>query len=1431
MLHILIPKEYQSWLPKDNHLASQALEQAIIDIKNQVRVPLKKKQFGKKTVYTLAVNTSGFHRLVFERVHMMPSCAPALVLRGIALHHNYQKALTWDPLLEVDERTCSEVYLEPHNIAVDVEKIEQQDEFYYANQWLQLTQIQRSIVSSELKLPHLIMGPPGSGKTLVSLAFFQERVTEYLQRRKQGQGEESLNLLYLSPQPRLNTEFIKSWNEWLSLVLDKEEDRANIHLRCMTFSELTAENMERPDQRREVEEQASILAIIEGYLHLHKNTQLSANEILDELVLSSYILNVDSSRKTPFHKSQYKALGVNQTGVSQEHRELIYDVYGWLANKLGNRVYPGLSANSSLHPLHHFTCVDEMQSASVQDLLHALYITIDGRVLYCGDSYQRGGLKLSSFSLLAPWVHSLSKLQLEHTLMPETHRLRHSVAHLCSELVLLTNTVYDGKTDKKAYSKIPISSFEDAPHSVNWVEPSQANWESLGNDATVATLVLNPNDVENAKNKFGALNIFEVNEARGLQFPKVLVYISEQSLELFVGLNQEMEARNITPEYKLKVFEHTSKRKGVMHKSSDFQILSALFVALSRSFGEVWIFFDVQTKKQLRDLEMLLSWLKSRCLGTNVLEAKASTLDEWLDLIHQLINQEIVSKAQVYLTEHFQLSSAQAEQYISIFRQSKIIDVTAGLEAIQLLKTPSVKTTVSTQSPASSSKTPVTDVSPQTHAEVEPEKPACISGPVVNVASFVGELLNLGKKKAGFWFFHKLTLGNSIFEQLFLNQQNNNALEIFFQANPDNALRFVNATRSYYHKEIPDKSVTYFQFMVASFPLNMAFGAFIRVINTAFPETTPQTLNASLHLPKAPENASLLYLLLRRSAECKHLITPNLVKKITPEGLYRAVGDIGSLAYLLLIKQDYTSNPYLPALIKQIYARLFTQLVAEDGTTPFYHLFSYSDGRKLISLYFQFLKQLITTELLMQQIPDRSNKGLNIFYLLLRAPEGRKLVSSQQEFFMSLITKELLHQSITDEETLKGATAFYCLCSIAEGRQLIISQWKLFKLLITKELLLQPITGEGSEKNTTALYWLCCNREGLKLISSQWEFFKPFFTLEILQQGTGENTNRGATIFYCLCAYIEGLQLMISQWECFNSLITKEILHQSLTYEGQYKGSTPFYCLCSNLEGIQLMKSQWEFFKTLITKELLHQKKTGEGKYKGSTAFYCLSMTQEGRQLIISQWAFFKPLITTELLHQLITGEGQHKGLTVFYWLWCTPEGRQLVISEWEFLITKESLQKPLTEECTVQGATIFSMICSSSEGLQLVRSQWDFFNELFTKESLRQQITGEGSFKGASIFYWLCAYPEGQDLLQEQIAFFKPLVTEDLLDLQITGEGPNQGTSARTFLSETQLEQEFLTEKKATNIFGSGSTFFPPALNPVETSNIDALSENQKPI
>lgn len=153
------------------------------------------------------VDYNGAHRLIFEKLEHEGRVF--FVLRSIAFHHDYRKALGFTPI-RPENLANHDLYeqVEATELAVN----ESAEDIYvdYQGDWLKLDDIQQQVCAAIL-FPLFVYGPPGSGKTALPIALFNKRLRHYFEVEYEAQTRPSLRMLYVTNSSPLVRSINREW--------------------------------------------------------------------------------------------------------------------------------------------------------------------------------------------------------------------------------------------------------------------------------------------------------------------------------------------------------------------------------------------------------------------------------------------------------------------------------------------------------------------------------------------------------------------------------------------------------------------------------------------------------------------------------------------------------------------------------------------------------------------------------------------------------------------------------------------------------------------------------------------------------------------------------------------------------------------------------------------------------------------------------------------------------------------------------------------------------------------------------------------------------------------------------------------------------------------------------------------------------------------
>lgn len=646
---------------------------------------LTKKRAPNGVFYTLNVDFGRHaHRAVFERVFLED--VPYFALRDFVWSHHYLQALRWKPLKQVSKENLELLYKGPYELFLETKEVVEQEEevedsVFYRDNWLTPTPLQQQIIQG-LKFPSLLIGPPGSGKTLMAMRLLQEQALAHFE----SENPEVLRLLYITDNGALVHEMQQQWQYFATHTFPADYKSVDVstltHEQCVQWyvesNSLIIEDLQLPERDKQ------------------------------ELIHNAPYLLRDTKAKKAYQDSEYSHIGGRNSVYTEAERELVYPrLCSFLASK--KEVF--LNEISSMTHFPEGFCfdlilVDEAQKLSLSFLTGMLHATKNNQVLYLGDSLQKGQQVFSSLAALKACVYAELKQELSVHHLVTSLRLKPGVARLVNELVVLYGHLNEGKADAVSYTQIPTTplttneethiqvlpplqehlhlpelqaQLHDNPkafkasrlHLLTAKEcPRTAQEQSLaklGEDAQAAVIILSEKDRAPAKVLIQAGSVFTAHEARGLEFSRTLIYLSADTLILFRIIAQLMNIKGITPGATLEALQNQSPFKE-KRDNGFLSLLSDLLISCSRTQGELYFYIE-QAPHLAHTLHPFLPWLLHRTGEIHCLAVKSnpvSSEQEWFKTIQSYIQEQAFTQAKDNLKQVFEFTETQAQKYIEL---------------------------------------------------------------------------------------------------------------------------------------------------------------------------------------------------------------------------------------------------------------------------------------------------------------------------------------------------------------------------------------------------------------------------------------------------------------------------------------------------------------------------------------------------------------------------------------------------------------------------------------------------------------------------------------------------------------------------------------------------------------------------------------------
>lgn len=434
---------------------------------------------------------------------------------------------------------------------------------YYKQQFITLNTHQNQALHA--KLPAIVYGSAGSGKTLVALAMLQDYLL--------AQGHSLKDpILYVSQSPQLVKEMRDLWQNTVS--------PGNEHkVVFMTYEDILKKQLPK-DYALAQDSQTFkkwFAQIIKQAKYKHEANMPASEEVWREFrILSGY-----------GDEQAYIKLGGRQSSLIKEQRLIVCELYRKYLDELkaGHLISAELSSLLA-QDKYSLVVADEAQDFSYGQLknLHGLahheqivYLLGDHQILFDGKS---------RLSYLRYLLNTRGK-KAQEVELPSTYRCPQLVVEVANRLIALKYAVTGGKADDVEASEMRVSEeVKEKKGEIQWIDPKDLNLKALRDEAKSVHLavVTHPEYVEQAKKELGTALVFTPEEIKGLEYETIVVWrpLDNLDCERAANLLKDLEERDLTTK--------NNRPKAGQGDESFLPYFNRLITAVTRTCGNLkWV--------------------------------------------------------------------------------------------------------------------------------------------------------------------------------------------------------------------------------------------------------------------------------------------------------------------------------------------------------------------------------------------------------------------------------------------------------------------------------------------------------------------------------------------------------------------------------------------------------------------------------------------------------------------------------------------------------------------------------------------------------------------------------------------------------------------------------------------------------------------------
>jgi hypothetical protein len=340
------------------------------------------------------------------------------------------------------------------------------------------------------------------------------------------------------------------------------------------------------------------------------------------------VLTGANTEKAYLTREDYLGLGVRQSVFPADERPQVYELFEKYLQFLQENNYYDLNMVAFNHlercqPKYDFVVVDEVQDlTNVQLLLILRSLKTPGQFLLCGDANQIVHPNYFSWANVKTMFYLQENTDNTVRILHTNYRNSPQVTEVANRLLKLKNARFGSIDRESTYLVNPISEkmgevvcLPDNPKIKKELD------EKTRLSAQFAVIVMGNEDKAEARTAFKTPLVFSVQEAKGLEYPNIILYkfVSGKSRE-FIDISEGVSRSDVEAED-----IRYARARDKSDKSLDAYkfYINALYVAITRAVSNLYVLEDVQKHPLLNLLG--LTNLRDKL----ELQTQQSSIDEW----------------------------------------------------------------------------------------------------------------------------------------------------------------------------------------------------------------------------------------------------------------------------------------------------------------------------------------------------------------------------------------------------------------------------------------------------------------------------------------------------------------------------------------------------------------------------------------------------------------------------------------------------------------------------------------------------------------------------------------------------------------------------------------------------------------------------------